>query len=138
MRRKLFVILFGVVFVGIGIFLMLKGNDMAKRCTAKATGTVVEVIEEEENNTDDAGYTYMYFPVIEYKAEEQTISQKYSTGDGNQDKYKVGDKVDVLYDPNKPEDYLIKGDEKTSNIMGIVFIVMGAVVAVVGIVKKEV
>lgn len=138
MGRKLLVILMGIVFVGIGIYLLVKGNDMAKRCTAETKGTVVEVIEEVEENNDSDGhsYSYTYYPVIEFKAGEETVNKKYSTGYGNRNKYSVGDQIDILYDPNKPTDYLIKGD-KTSNMLGIIFIVAGAVVTLIGVVKSD-
>lgn len=143
MAKKLFVILFGIVFVGVGVFLFVKGNDMSKRCTTETVGTVTEIIEEREENTEAEAsgavvydtYKYTYYPVIEYKVEDKTFNEKYSTG-SSKSKYLVGDKIDVLYDPNKPEDYLIKGD-KSSNIIGIIFIAAGAVVAIIGVVKKE-
>ena len=136
--RKLFVILVGIVFVGLGVYLLVSGNDMAKRCTAETTGKVVEVIEEVEENHDADGYsvTHTYYPVIEFKAGEETVNKKYSSGTGNRNKYSVGENIDILYDSNKPTDFLIKGD-KTSNILGIVFIVAGLVVAVIGVVKSD-
>ena len=145
MVKKLLVILFGILAIGVGIFLIVSGNNMAKRCTAKASGTVIQIIEEKEENREaqESGatvydtYIYTYFPVIEYNAGDKTIGQKYSIGSGNKDKYKVGDKVDVLYDPNKPEDYLIKGDEKSSNLFGGIFVAAGVVVALIGVIKKE-
>lgn len=145
MKKKLFVILIGILSIAVGAFLLIRGNDMAKRCTTGTTGTVVEIIEEKEENreAEDSGatvydtYICTYYPVIEYKAGDKTISQKYYTGYGNENKYKVGDKVDILYDPNKTEDYLIKGDEKTSSIIGIVFIVVGVLVTLIGLIKKD-
>ena len=136
--KKLLVILFGLVAIGVGIFLLVTGNSMKKRCTAEAVGTVVEVIEEREESADPdtVSITYTYYPVIEYTAGDKTLTQKYSTGYGNRNKFKVGDKIEILYDPSKPEDYLIKND-KSSNLIGIAFIAVGAVVTVIGIVKRN-
>ena len=41
----------------------------------------------------------------------------------------MGEKVEILYNPNKIDEYIIKGDN-TSGILGIVFIVVGAVLLV--------
>ena len=131
--RRLFVILFGVVFVAVGVFVFVRGNNIQKRCTEEIVGTVVEI--EREISTDSDGYQeYMYYPVIEYKAGEETVTKKYNVGSGNS-KYNLEDKVTVLYNPDNVEEYIIKGD-KSSNLIGIVFIVLGAVVVVAGFIGK--
>ena len=142
MKNKIFVILFGILAIGVGIYLLVSGNNKAKRCTTEAIGTVTEIIEEKQENTDEQDgaiisdtYTYTYYPVIEYKAGDKTVSKKSETGYGNKDKYKVGDKIDILYDPNKIDDYIIKND-KSSNIIGIVFIAVGVIVTGIGVVKN--
>lgn len=132
--KKVLVILFGLIFVGAGVFLFIKGNDLAKRCTASVEGTVIEIIAED--STDDDGFTtYTYYPVIQYIVDGKTVSKKSSSG-SNPSKYNVNDKVDILYDPNKVEDYIIEGDT-TTNILGIVFIVAGLAVAIIGVIKHE-
>ena len=141
MKNKIFVILFGILAIGVGIFLLVSGNNKAKRCTSEAVGTVNEIIEEKEETTDEDGaivsdtYTYTYFPVIEYKAGDKTVNKRSETGYGSKDKYKVGDNIDILYDPNNPEEYIIKND-KSSNIIGIVFIAAGVIVTGIGIIKN--
>lgn len=132
--KKILVILFGLIFVGIGAFMLIKGNDLAKRCTASAEGTVVEIITED--STDDDGFTqYTYYPVIQYTVDGKTVSKKSSSG-SNPSKYNVNDKVDILYDPNKVEDYIIKGD-KTTSFLGVIFVVAGIAVAIIGVIKHE-
>lgn len=132
--KKTFVILFGIVFVGIGAFMLIKGNDLVKRCTARTEGTVVEIITED--STDDDGFTqYTYYPVIQYTVEGKTVSKKSSSG-SNPSKYNVNDKVGILYDPNKVEDYIIEGD-KTTNFLGVIFVVAGIAVAIIGVIKHE-
>ena len=132
--KKIFIILFGLIFVGVGAFMLIKGNDLAKRCTASAEGTVIEIITED--STDSDGFTtYTYYPVIQYTVDGKTVSKKSSSG-SNPSKYNVNDKVDVLYDPNKVEDYIIKGD-KTTSFFGIIFIVAGIAVAIIGVIKHE-
>ena len=55
MKNKIFVILFGILAIGVGIFLLVSGNNKAKRCTSEAVGTVNEIIEEKEETTDEDG-----------------------------------------------------------------------------------
>ena len=132
--KKIFVILFGLIFVGVGAFMLIKDNDLAKRCTASAEGTVIEIITED--STDEDGFTqYTYYPVIQYTANGKNVSKKSSSG-SNPSKYNVNDKVNILYDPNKIEDYMIDGD-KTTSFLGIIFIVAGIVVAIIGVIKHE-
>ena len=131
--KKLGVIIGGILFVAIGIFLIIHGKAQAERCTEETVGTVIEI--KEDTTIDDEGdISYTYYPVIEYKVGENTVSKQSSTGSGTS-KYSVNDKVDILYNPNNIEEYIIKGD-KSSNLFGIVFIVLGAVVFVLGIVRK--
>lgn len=144
MKNKIFAILFGIIAIGVGIFLIVSGNGKSKRCTSEAVGTVTQVIEEKEENIEteddeaivqDTTYTYTYYPVIEYSVGDKTLNEKYETGYGDKNKYKIGDKVDILYNPDKTEEYLIKSD-KSSNIVGIVFIAAGVIIAIVGAIKK--
>ena len=132
--KKIFIILFGLIFIGVGVFMLIKDNDLAKRCTASEEGTVVEIITED--STDDDGFTqYTYYPVIQYTVDGKTVSKKSSSG-SNPSKYNVNDKVDILYDPNKVEDYIIKGD-KTTSFLGVIFVVAGIAVAIIGVIKHE-
>lgn len=135
--KKILVILTGLIFVGIGIYFYVNGKALSKRCTVEAVGTVVN-IKVEESLEDDDGYTrtvYTFYPVIEYKAGDKTVSKQSSTGSSSSSQYNVNDKLDILYNPNDVEEYIIKGDT-SSNFIGILFIVAGVVVAIVGVVKR--
>ena len=141
MNKKIIVILVGILALGVGIFLMVSGSNKAKKCTVEAVGTVIDVIEERQENTetDVSGadiydsYTYVYYPVIEYTVGDNTVSGKYSNGTSKR-KYNTGDKVDILYNPENIEEFIIKGDK--SNIIGIVFVVVGIIVVGTGIIKR--
>lgn len=136
--KKIFTILFGLVFVAVGIFSLMNGNKQIKNCTVETVGTVVQIKEEMGTEEDEDGITrttYTYYPVIEYKAGDKTITKQYSTG-SNSLKYKTNDKVDILYNPNNVEEYIIKGD-KSSNILGVIFIVAGAFVSIAGVFVKN-
>jgi len=131
--KKIGVIIFGIVFAIIGLFVFVKGNEQTKRCTEEAVGTVIE-IKEDLSTDDDGNPTYTYYPVIQYVVGERTITKRSSSGSSSL-AYHLNDKVDILYNPNNVEEYIIKGD-KTSNIIGIVFIILGVIVCIVGVTKE--
>ena len=80
-------------------------------------------------------------PVIAYQlrindpeVKPETITKQSNIG-STPSKYKVNDKVDILYNSNNIEEFIIKGD-KSSNVIGIIFIVLGGIVFVCGIIRK--
>ena len=129
--QKLKVIIIGIVFLAVGIFMFVKGNAQAKRCTEEAVGKVVEM-HEDVSTDSDGQITYTYYPIIEYTAGDKTVSKQSDTGSSN---YKINDSVTILYNPDNVEEYVIKGDN-SSNIFGIAFIALGAVTLVIGIIKR--
>lgn len=131
--RIIKVLLFGIFFVAIGVFLLAKENDIAKKCTEPTLGTVVKIEESESYDSESGEYKYTYYPVIQYETKEQTVIKKYNLGT-SRSKYSIGDKVNILYNPNNVEEYTIEGDSSLK-LFGIIFIVAGALVTVFGIFK---
>ena len=124
----IFIIGIGVIFIIVGIVAMHQGNSLKRRCTEQTIGTVVENICHE-----DSTYTRpTYFPVIEYQAGDRTISQMSKSGE-YPSKYKEGDQVEIYYNPNNVQEYIIKGDS-TSNYVGIIALVLGSIALVVSLV----
>ena len=130
MIRKLILVILGIVSIGLGIFIIVSGNELAKVCTEETTGTIVGILREEE--TDSEGYmSIVYTPQIEYKVGEQLFTEK-GNGSSNASEYKVGEQVDIMYNPNNAEEHIIKGDN-SSNVGGIIWICIGVVILLVGI-----
>ena len=123
-------LLVGIVFIFAGIVAMNQGNSLEKRCTQETIGKVVEVICERSYNSNENEFTYTYYPVIEYQVGDRTISQKSRSGQ-YPPKYTVGEQVEIYYNPNNVEEYIIKGDS-TAKYLGIGFIVVGSIAAAVG------
>ena len=132
--QKLKVILIGVIFLAVGIFMYVKGQNQTQNCTVQTVGTVVEITEEMSTDSD-GDITYTYYPVIKYTADDKTVRKQYSTGSSNYSKYSINDKIDILYNPSNVEEYIIKGDN-SSNIFGIIFGVVGILILLIGIIKK--
>ena len=136
MGKKIFVILVGLLFVGIGIYSLISDKEKAKRCTQETSGTIVEL--KKETSEDSDGHTeYVYYPIIRYTAKGNTITKKSNIGSSNYSKYRVNEKVTIFYNPNKVEEFMIEG-ENGSKFIAIVFISLGSLVTIVILIKREV
>lgn len=129
-KGKLLFICLGILFVIAGIVVLNQGNNLKNRCSEETIGTVVELIREV--NSDDE---YIYFPVIEYQVGDDIISQKSRSGQGSP-KYREGDQIEIFYNPDNIQEYIIKGDS-TSSFVGIMAIVLGSVAVLAGFIIKQ-
>ena len=132
--RKILVILLGVIFIGVGIFVLIQSNDLAKKCTEENIATIVNYHIETSTDSDN-NITYTYYPIINYNVGTKSVTKQSKTGYGNE-KYNINEKITILYNPNNVEEFIIKGD-KTGNILGIAVIVAGAIALVLGIFKRN-
>lgn len=136
--KKLLGVIAGILFSVGGIAVIIIGINQEKRCTVEAVGTVVEIEHKMTTDTED-GITrtdYIYYPVIQYQAGEKTVTKKSSEGSNNSSDYWVNKKVNIKYNPNNVEEYTIKGSP-TINIVGIVFIIGGAIIVFSAITGKN-
>ncbi len=132
MINRLIMIVSGLIAIGLGIFIMVSGNYLARVCTEETIGTVVEILRDEE--TDSDGFTsVVYTPQIEYKVGEQVVTAK-MIGSSNASDHSIGEQIKIMYNPDSIEEHMIKGDN-SSNIGGIIWIVLGSVVLLAGVVK---
>ena len=128
MQRFLGIIV-GILFLVVGVFMYFKNNNLIKNCTVEAIATVVDMKQELSTDSDDA--SYLYYPIIEYKAGANTIRVTMDSGSSTP-RYNINDKITVLYNPNNTKEFIVKG-EKGSNIFSIVFIILGVIVTGFGI-----
>lgn len=131
MQRFIGVIV-GIIFLAAGIFLYYKNDYLVKNCTAKASATVVEM---KEDFSDDS---YIYYPIIEYKVNEDNIRVVMDKG-SNPPAYSINEKISILYNPNKTDEFIVEGDS-SSNIFSIIMMILGVAVTGYGIVmifKRE-
>ena len=130
--KRVLVVLGGLIFVAIGIWIIKFEIDKTKRCTEETIGIVVKNIEKTE--VEDNKIKYMYYPVIKYKANGKTITKTSNAGTGHE-RYSANEKVNILYNPKNIEEFIIKGDS-TINFVGIVFVIVGGIFAIAGFIKK--
>ena len=129
MQRFLGIIV-GVIFLTVGVFMFAKNNNLVKNCTVEAEATVVDM--KQEFSTDSDNSSYIYYPIIEYKVQDNIIRVTMDKG-SNIPAYRIDEKITILYNPNKAKEFIVKG-EKTSSIFSIVFIALGVFVTSYGVV----
>ncbi len=128
--KKFIPLILGVVLVGAGIFTYFRGNELAKVCTEKTTATVVSMREEFDTSSNTEGMRYIYYPIVEYQVNGNSIRKELGSG-SNPPAYSVNDTVEILYNPNKAEEFIVAGENQ--NIVWIILTGIGAVFTCVGI-----
>ncbi|MBR1540615.1 MAG: DUF3592 domain-containing protein [Clostridia bacterium] len=119
-------IFFGIIFICLGFINWFRFNFKKSRCAEQVEGIIVDYIEK--YNSDSI--TPSYFPVVQYETPSGIVTQKSSTG-GYPALYEINDKINICYNPNKTNEFIIQGDntEKTFTIIlfsiGIVFELIG-------------
>jgi len=134
--KKFIPAILGVLLIGGGVFSYFRAGELSRVCTEEATATVVNM-REELDSTTDGGIRYVYYPIIEYQANGQTISGEISSG-SNSPIYSINETLTVLYNPNKTEEFIVKGENPYIAAfiiggIGVVFLGVGIYV----IFKKE-
>jgi hypothetical protein len=122
-QGPVYLILFGLIFFGIGAGLSYKQSSMEREGT-QAPGEVISLAE----NCDDDGCAYA--PIVSFIAREGNTVSFRSTYSSNPPAYQVGEKVTVIYLPDTPENAGIKDEG-----MGfrIVFMIVGGLITCVGL-----
>ena len=97
-----------------------------QRCTAVVTGTISEVKEKVSRRNDVP--TREYIPTVVYTVNGVEYSKPFTKA-YNAATYTVGQKVEVMYNPNKPVEINKKG---TSNKADVVILCIGVLIAIIG------
>lgn len=128
--QRFLVIIVGILFLGVGGFLYYRNSTLIKNCTVEATATVVDM-KQELSTDSDGGSSYLYYPIIEYKVNDDTIRVTMDSG-SSRPAYDINEKITIKYNPKKVKQFIVKGD-KSSNIFSIVFLALGVFVTGYGI-----
>lgn len=134
--QRFIALIVGIIFLGVGIFMYVRNNNLQKVCTKEAEATVVDM--KEELNTDSDSTSYLYYPIIEYTAGEETVRVTMDKGSSTPP-YAINSKITILYNPDKIKEFIVKG-EKSTGIISIVMMGLGVLVTGFGIytaLKKE-
>lgn len=120
----------GIIFIAVAVFMYFKNSYLVKNCTIDAIATVVDMREELSTDVDNNGF--MYYPIIEYQAGDRKVTTELGEGSSTPS-YRINEKINILYNPNKPEEFIIKGDS-SSNVVSIIFGILGLGVFAYGVV----
>lgn len=118
------VFLSAVILIIIGICIFVYQNLKIQRCTQEVSGSVLEV-KEEYTTDENRNHEYAYTPIIGYMVNGKLIEKRGSSS--SYQKYRRGEKITIMYNPNKVEEFVIKGDIMY-RFMGVYLMVAGAIV----------
>ncbi len=102
--------LVGLIFMSIGMVLLaiagylIYAHQQFEKNAVTVKGTVVEFQSYISNN--DNSSTTMYTPVFEYEYKGKKYTYV-STSGSNVKEYEVGERIDILVDPENPDDVLV-------------------------------
>ncbi len=99
----LFLSLGGIMLIVVA-YLIISNNQFAQRAIP-VKGKVIGY-ESYESSDDDGGSTMMYRPTFSYAFAGKTYTHQSSTS-GSSPSYEIDEEVDVLVDPQDPEEILI-------------------------------
>ena len=141
MSPKGVVMLFGVVLFSIGAlffalshFFYTSIQRKQKDCVISALATIVEIQQVTSSATGDGIPTTSWYPVYEYTVGEQTIRKRSAFG-FTKDKYYVGQRVEIKYNPQNMNEFYNPSDQSRKMIVafqwiGIALMVMGVIALV--------
>ena len=111
----------------VGFLVVFLGYKKKKRCTEPGVATIVDIKRKEDTN--DKGKTkYSYRPVLELNVGTQTYKKAAGVKSENRKAYKVGDKVNIKFNPLKPKEFMTT-KQKTGVVTGGLVIAASAVLA---------
>lgn len=117
----------GIILIVWGIIVKLKDNHLINKCVNKCEGTLIKIneIEIEHYRNNDSlirDKIKSYVPVYQYCVKGQIYKTKGTNGSG----FKIGDAVNINYNPQNPSESYIAGCSfmayKAILILGIIFI----------------
>ena len=119
--KALFVFFFMIaaILIVITVFVISYMRKSYNRCTAETEGTVIENIVSTSKSGSNKGSVT---PVFEYEVNGKKYVQKSSVSE-KPARHKVGEKVTVHYNPDRPTEYYV------DKVDGLVMLVLGCIAA---------
>lgn len=123
MRGPLYLILFGLVFFGIGAGLTYRQRALEGQ-GVQVQGEVIYLTE----SCDDDGCTYT--PVVRFETQDGRSISFEGTYSSSPPAYDIGEIVTVTYSLAEPEKAVIKGE---GQLFRVIFMIVGGVVITIGL-----
>jgi hypothetical protein len=129
--KRFIPILAGLVVCGIGVFILFVTDEKEKKCTISTRATVYDV--EVSHETDaDGNWVDVYKSTFKYRVGEEYYLNSPKTSSNHE--YTKGETVDIKYNPNNPNEFIIKGDY-SDKFGGFMVIGVGSIFIIVGIIS---
>ncbi len=126
------IISIGLILLGGALVVMQLG--VRRRCTEEATATVAGI--ERKTHRSRGRTSAEYHPVLEFAAGNATVHKAAEISSMFRGKYKEGDTLTVRYNPEKPEEFLVKGKFLWTGIFGgALLMLLGAAGLILNFIK---
>lgn len=120
--------LIGIIFALIGIVMLKNEKKLKRDCTSTTFGKVVDLARHVTSNSDGF-YSSVWHPVFEYSVGELKYVKESMHG-SSKSKYAIGQEVEVYYNPEKPDEYYIEGEQ---GVFSTVFTIVGIGVMIIAV-----
>ena len=115
------VILMIAILIGVIAFALSAYNkSKIDKCTERTDGVIVEIICSNEDGYDTKRTTYR--PIVEYTVGSETYSHKV-TNPGRKHTFEIGEKMEVYYEPDNPDNAFVEREEAGNSIASKVMFV---------------
>ena len=111
-------------------FLIILGGYMAyiqlskgKRCSQPATATIVGRDTKRVRGYKGRRSTH-YTPVVEFEADGETVQATADVDSIFPNKYKDGNELEIRYNPDQPNEIIVKGKSFRSGVLGGAFLIL--------------
>ncbi|PUZ23824.1 Protein of unknown function [Chitinophaga costaii] len=128
-------LIIGLLFLGGALFIYFHVHSF-KASAVKTTGVVEDLLSKSGGSSASSSHTTTYKPVIRYTDNAGATHHYVSNFSSNPPAYKVGESVDVYFDPKHPDDPTLGGWSEYFGAMvlgalGFVFSMVGGIAQVV-------
>lgn len=126
------------VFIAFGVFDIISYHDKQKNCTQSVTAEITNVKRlknKRSSKSNIAGKKLLYTPYFSYEVDGETY-EGWADSVPSSTTYKVGDKIQIKVDPEKPSKYLVLSDKSPVD-KNIFAIIVSLVILVVALIPKK-
>ena len=124
-----------VAMIALGGFMAYNQLMRGRRCSRSATATVVG--RESRRTRDSRGHRYTHYaPVVEFEADGHTIRGTADVDSAFAGKYKDGNTLEIRFNPEKPEEFVVQGKSFRSGVLGGGFLVLAGIAGLIFSLKR--
>lgn len=126
-RNGVVIFWFGVLLLILSLFFFVRRLLRLRRCTSFATGTLVNA--ERFGNTSSVRLT------VRFSAGDETVTCTDKQAAGAAYQKRVGEELDIRYNPDNPSDFLVEDNHSEQRailiclVSGLLFFLVGEVMA---------